>query len=123
MPSLIKNIINENVLGKTVLVRADLNIPMSNGKVLDQTRVERVTPTINFLKSSGAKIVICSHLGRPNGKYDKNYTLEPLTGILSKNLETNVIFSNSCIGQEALDIKRSLNVGEILLLENVRFHG
>ena len=122
MPSLIKNIINENVLGKTILVRADLNIPMSNGKVLDQTRVERVTPTINFLKSSGAKIVICSHLGRPNGKYDKNYTLEPLTEILSKIFKTNVLFSNSCIGQEVLDIKRSLKESEILLLENVRFH-
>ena len=122
MPALIKNIINENVLGKTVLVRADLNIPMSKGKILDQTRVERVTPTINFLKSSGAKIVICSHLGRPNGKYNKNYTLEPLTKILSNILETNILFSNSCVGQEALDTKRSLKVSEILLLENVRFH-
>ena len=83
MPSLIKSIINENVFGKTVLIRADLNIPMFDGKVLDQTRVERITPTINFLKSSGAKIVICSHLGRPNGKYNKSYTLKPLVKILS----------------------------------------
>jgi len=78
MPSLIKNIINENVHDKTVLIRADLNIPMSNGKILDHTRVERLIPTINFLKSSGAKIVICSHLGRPKGKYNKDYTLKPL---------------------------------------------
>ena len=92
---------NENVLDKTVLVRADLNIPMSNGNISDQSRVERVIPTINFLKSSGAKIVICSHLGRPNGKYNKNYTLKPLVEILSNILETNVRFSNSCLGQEA----------------------
>ena len=122
MTSSIKSIMNENVLDKTVLVRADLNIPMSNGNISDQSRVERVIPTINFLKSSGAKIVICSHLGRPNGKYNKNYTLKPLVGILSNILETNVRFSNSCLGQEALEIKTSLKAGEILLLENVRFH-
>ena len=122
MTSSIKSIMNENVLDKTVLVRADLNIPMSNGNISDQSRVERVIPTINFLKSSGAKIVICSHLGRPNGKYNKNYTLKPLVEILSNILETNVRFSNSCLGQEALEIKTSLKAGEILLLENVRFH-
>ena len=122
MTSSIKSIMNENVLDKTVLVRADLNIPMSNGNILDQSRVERVIPTINFLKSSGAKIVICSHLGRPNGKYNKKYTLQPLVEILSNILKTNVRFSNSCLGQEALEIKTSLKAGEILLLENVRFH-
>ena len=122
MPSLIKNIINENVHDKTVLIRADLNIPMSNGKILDHTRVERLIPTINFLKSSGAKIVICSHLGRPKGKYNKDYTLKPLVEILSNILETNIHFSNSCVDQEALDIKKILKAGEILLLENVRFH-
>ena len=122
MPSLIKNIINENVHDKTVLIRADLNIPMSNGKILDHTRVERLIPTINFLKSSGAKIVICSHLGRPKGKYNKDYTLKPLVKILSNILETNIHFSNSCVDQEALNIKKILKAGEILLLENVRFH-
>ena len=122
MTSLIKSIINENVIDKTVLVRADLNISISNGEILDQSRVERVTPTINFLKSSGAKIVICSHLGRPNGKYNKKYTLKPLVEILSNILQTNVRFSASCIGQDTLNIKTSLKAGEILLLENVRFH-
>ena len=122
MPSLIKNIINENVLGKTVFIRADLNIPILDGKILDQTRVERLIPTINFLKSSGAKIVICSHLGRPNGKYNKDCSLKPLVEILSKVLKTNIRFSNSCVGQEVLDIKTSLQVSEILLLENVRFY-
>ena len=110
MTSLIKSIINENVNDKTVLIRADLNIPISNGEILDQSRVERVIPTISFLKSSGAKIVICSHLGRPNGRYNKKYTLQPLVEILSDILKTNVRFSNSCLGQEALDIKKSLKV-------------
>ena len=86
MTSLIKSIINENVHDKIVFIRADLNIPMFNGKVLDHTRVERLIPTINFLKSSGAKIVICSHLGRPKGKYNKDYTLKPLVKILSNIL-------------------------------------
>ena len=122
MTSLIKSIINENVHDKIVFIRADLNIPISNGKVLDHTRVERLIPTINFLKLSGAKIVICSHLGRPKGKYNKECTLKPLVEILSKILETNIHFSNSCVGQEVLDIKMILKEGEILLLENVRFH-
>ena len=122
MTSLIKSIINENVHDKIVFIRADLNIPISNGKVLDHTRVERLIPTINFLKLSGAKIVICSHLGRPKGKYNKEFTLKPLVEILSKILETNIHFSNSCVGQEVLDIKMILKAGEILLLENVRFH-
>ena len=74
------------------------------------------------MKSSGAKIVICSHLGRPNGKYNKSYTLKPLVKTLSNILETKVLFSNFCLGQEALDIKTSLKASEILLLENVRFH-
>ena len=83
MTSLIKSIINENIHDKVVFIRADLNIPMFNGKVLDHTRVERLIPTINFLKLSGAKIVICSHLGRPKGKYNKECTLKPLVEILS----------------------------------------
>ena len=116
MTSLIKSIINENIHDKVVFIRADLNIPMFNGKVLDHTRVERLIPTINFLKLSGAKIVICSHLGRPKGKYNKECTLKPLVEILSKILETNIHFSNSCVGQEVLDIKMILKVGEILLL-------
>ena len=122
MTSLIKSIINENVHDKIVFIRADLNTPISNGKVLDHTRVERLIPTINFLKLSGAKIVICSHLGRPKGKFNKEFTLKPLVEILSKILETNIHFSNSCVGQEVLDIKMILKAGEILLLENVRFH-
>ena len=118
----IKNIINEKVKDKSVFIRADLNIPMSDGKVTDFMRVERLVPTIKYLKSSGAKVIICSHFGRPEGKINKDYSLKPLVNILSKALDSEVKFSESCIGPKALKAKGSLISGEILLLENVRFH-
>lgn len=118
----IKNIINEKVKDKSVFIRADLNIPMSDGKVTDFMRVERLVPTIKYLKSSGAKVIICSHFGRPEGKINKDYSLKPLINILSKALDSEVKFTESCIGPKALKAKGSLISGEILLLENVRFH-
>jgi phosphoglycerate kinase len=118
----IKNIINEKVKDKSVFIRTDLNIPMSNGKVTDFMRMERLVPTIKYLKSSGAKVIICSHFGRPEGKINKDYTLKPLINILSKALDSEVKFTESCIGTQALKAKGSLISGEILLLENVRFH-
>jgi phosphoglycerate kinase len=122
MPLSIKNIINEKVKDKSVFIRTDLNIPMSNGKVTDFMRIERLVPTIKYLKSSGAKVIICSHFGRPEGKFNKDYSLKPLVNILSKALDSEVKFSESCIGPKALKAKGSLISGEILLLENVRFH-
>ena len=118
----IKNIINEKVKDKSVFIRADLNIPMSDGKVTDFMRVERLVPTIKYLKSSGAKVIICSHFGRPEGIINKDYSLKPLINILSKALDSEVKFTESCIGPQALKAKGSLISGEILLLENVRFH-
>ena len=118
----IKNIINEKVKDKSVFIRADLNIPMSDGKFTDFMRVERLIPTIKHLKSSGAKVIICSHFGRPEGKINKDYSLKPLKNILSKALDSEVKFTGSCIGPKALKAKGSLISGEILLLENVRFH-
>ena len=79
MPLSIKNIINEKVKDKSVFIRTDLNIPMSNGKVTDFMRMERLVPTIKYLKSSGAKVIICSHFGRPEGKINKDYSLKPLS--------------------------------------------
>ena len=89
----IKKIINENVKDKAVLLRADLNIPMSGGKVTDFTRVERLIPTIEYLKSSGAKVIICSHFGRPNGEINKDYSLKPLVNILSKAINAEIKFA------------------------------
>ena len=118
----IKKIINENVKDKAVLLRADLNIPMLDGKVTDFTRVERLIPTIEYLKLSGAKVIICSHFGRPNGEINKNYSLKPLVDILSKAINAEIKFAESCIGKEVLEAKKLLKSGEILLLENVRFN-
>ena len=118
----IKNIINEKVKDKSVFIRADLNIPMSDGKVTDFMRVDRLVPTIKYLKSSGAKVIICSHFGRPEGIINKDYSLKPLINILSKALDSEVKFTESCTGPKALKAKGSLISGEILLLENVRFH-
>lgn len=122
MPLSIKKIINENVKDKAVLLRADLNIPMLDGKVTDLTRVERLIPTIEYLKLSGAKVIICSHFGRPNGEINKNYSLKPLVDILSKAVNAEIKFAESCIGKEVLEAKKLLKSGEILLLENVRFN-
>ena len=78
----IKSIVSQDVRDKVVLIRADLNIPIQNGKIQDITRVSRSLPTIKFLLKEGSKIVICSHLGRPNGEYVENYSLKPLVSAL-----------------------------------------
>ncbi len=122
MSNSIKSIVNEDVRDKVVLVRADLNIPISNGIIQDYSRVERLISTINFLINSGSKVVICSHLGRPNGEFKKEFSLKPIVKILSEITKTNVYFSTSCVGEEALRIKSKIKSKEILLLENLRFH-
>ena len=118
----IKNIINQNVKGKSVLLRADFNIPMFGGEITDTSRIKRLIPTIEFLKNSGAKVIICSHLGRPDGEFNEAYSLKPLLNKLSEALNIEVKFVESCIGSLAIKAKESLKPGEILLLENVRFH-
>jgi len=122
MSSNIKSIISEDVSNKVVILRADLNIPIINGVVQDQTRLNRLIPTINYLLENQSKLVICSHLGRPKGKFDEKFSLKPLVNVLSEITKTKVHFNSSCIGDEALMKKKSLEQGEILLLENLRFH-
>ena len=122
MLSNIKSIVNEDVSSKVVLLRADLNIPLVNGVVQDQTRLERLMPTINYLLENQSKLVICSHLGRPKGKFDENFSLKPLANVLSEITKAKVHFNSSCIGKEVLKQKKDLEQGEILLLENLRFH-
>ena len=99
MLSNIKSIINVDVSNKVVILRADLNIPLVNGVVQDQTRLERLMPTINFLLENQSKLVICSHLGRPKGKFDENFSLKPLVNVLSKITNAKVHFNSSCIGK------------------------
>ena len=122
MSSNIKSIVNEDVSNKVIILRADLNIPIVNGVVQDHTRLNRLIPTINYLLENQSKLVICSHLGRPEGKFDEKFSLKPLVNVLSEITKTKVQFHSSCIGDDALIKKKSLKQGEILLLENLRFH-
>ena len=107
---------------KTVLVRADLNLPMQNGVVTDATRVERLVPTIKELMNKHAKIILMSHFGRPKGQRHEKESLKQLLPALEKVFGQSVLFANDCIGLEAMGLAKNLQPGEILLLENLRFH-
>jgi phosphoglycerate kinase len=108
--------------GRRVLVREDLNVPMKEGKVADDTRLVAALPTLRKLQSEGARIIVCSHLGRPDGKRDPKYSLRPVAARLSELLGGEVAFAEDCIGPAAQAAVARLSDGHILLLENVRFH-
>jgi phosphoglycerate kinase len=112
------------VAGKRVLVRADLNVPMQDGKVTDATRIERLAPTIEELRKKGARVVVLSHFGRPKRKPDPTMSLQPLVGPLSKALGgAKIAFGSDCVGKAAEDAVKGLRDGDVALLENLRFHG
>jgi phosphoglycerate kinase len=108
--------------GKRVLLRADLNVPMTDGKVGDATRIERLAPTIRELVGRGAKVVVMSHFGRPNGKADPEASLRPLVEPLSRAVGRPVAFAPDCVGDAAERVVAALRPGDIALLENLRFH-
>jgi phosphoglycerate kinase len=109
--------------GKRVLVRADLNVPMQDGKVTDATRIERLAPTIAELRKKGARVVVLSHFGRPKGKPDPTMSLKPLVAPLSQALDrAKIAFAADCVGKPAEDVVKALKDGEVALLENLRFH-
>lgn len=110
-----------DVSGKRVLVRADLNVPMKDGKVSDSTRIERFAPTAVELAKKGAKVAILSHFGRPKGR-DASQSLAPLVADLSRACGTKVAFATDCVGEEAAKAVAGLAPGGIALLENLRFH-
>ena len=103
---------------KLILVRVDLNLPVVNGVVQDETRLQSVLPTIQEIIKKGGRVVLCSHFGRPNGEYNKKYSLKPLIEPLSKALNYPIVFSPTCIGPEAEELKNNLKEGQTLLLEN-----
>ena len=121
MPSS-KELFKLDLTNKLILVRVDLNLPMVNGVVQDETRLQSVLPTIQEIIKKGGKVVLCSHFGRPNGEYNKKYSLKPLIEPLSKALNCPIDFSPTCIGPQAEELKNNLKEGQILLLENLRFH-
>lgn len=108
--------------GKRVLVRADLNVPAKDGKVTDTTRIDRLKPTIDFLTAKGAKTVLLSHFGRPKGGFEAEYSLEFLAPVCAKSWGQNVAFAKDCIGDEATKAISAMKDGDIVLLENLRFH-
>lgn len=117
-----KTIDSEQVSGKRVLVRIDLNVPMKNGKVTDATRIERAAPTLKELADKGARVIVLSHFGRPDGKRVPEMSLKPLVEPLSKALGKPVAFAEDCVGPQAEAAVKELQPGAVLLLENLRFH-
>jgi phosphoglycerate kinase len=111
-----------DVAGKRVLLRADLNVPVKDGKVTDATRIERLAPTIEALIGKGAKVVVMSHFGRPKRRDEAN-SLRPLVEPLSRAIGSRKVqFASDCIGPEAKRLVDALKPGEVALLENLRFH-
>lgn len=121
MPKL--SIRNLHVSSKEVLMRVDFNVPLKEGQITDDTRIQAAVPSIKHLLDGGAKLILCSHMGRPDGKADPKYTLAPAAQRLSEILGQDVALAPDCIGAEAAEMRAALEPGQVLLLENTRYHG
>ncbi len=108
--------------GKIVLTRVDINVPVENGKVTDATRIERIVPTVRDILAAGGKPVLLAHFDRPKGKVVPEMSLRPLVPVLQKHLDAPVRFAEDCVGGTAKRAVAELAPGEVLLLENTRFH-
>ena len=118
-----KKLSEYNFEGKRVLVRVDFNVPLDeNGRILDDSRIIGALPTLKAILKSNGKVIIMSHLGRPKGQRQEMFSLNQIVNHLSKTLETTVLFANDSIGPEAEEKVKALKGGEVLLLENLRFH-
>jgi phosphoglycerate kinase len=118
----LRTVRDADVQGKRVLVRVDFNVPIESGKVLDDWRLRATLPTIRYLTERGAKVILLSHLGRPKGKRDEQFSLRPVAQRLSELLGQPVQFADDCVGEVAEQGVARLQAGEVLLLENLRFH-
>lgn len=110
------------VKGKRVFIRADYNVPLDNGQISDDTRIRSTLPTIRSVLDRGGSVILASHLGRPKGKVDKNYSLAPVAERLSELLGKKVVFVEDCIGKAVEEKAQQLKPGDMMLLENLRFH-
>ncbi len=117
-----KTVRDIDVQGKKVLERVDFNVPLKDGKVDDGTRVKAALPTIQYLLDHGAAVILCSHLGRPKGGPDPKFSLKPVAEYLGGLLGKPVAFSDDCIGPAAEAAAKALKPGQVLVLENTRFH-
>lgn len=113
---------NLDVAGKRVLLRADLNVPVRDGKITDLTRIERLSPTIRELAGKGAKVIVCSHFDRPKGKRVPEMSLAPMAVALGEVLGQRVRFAEDCIGVAAQQAVERMARGDVLVLENTRYH-
>lgn len=118
-----KTIRDVDVAGKKVLVRVDYNVPINNElKIADDTRIVATLPTIRYLSEHGAKIILCSHLGRPNGQVDSKLSLRPVLARLSKLLEKPVSFAEDVLDKSTNELVDKMENGDVLMLENIRFY-
>jgi phosphoglycerate kinase len=118
-----KTLRDVDVRGKRVVLREDLNVPMKDGAIADETRISAALPTLRYLHEHGAKTVILSHLGRPDGGVNPAFSLRPIAVRLAELLATPVGFEPDCIGEACIDASNALPDGGFVLFENVRFHG
>ncbi len=110
------------VRDKRVFTRVDFNVPLKHGKVMDELRVQAAVPTIQYLLSQHATVILASHLGRPDGKPMGEYSLEPVAVLLSKLLNREVLFLHDCVGEDVQARVQAMRPGQVALLENLRFH-
>ena len=117
-----KTLDDADVTGKRVLLRVDLNVPIKDGEVGDRTRIERILPTIREIADKGGRVILLAHFGRPKGQPNPEMSLEPLAPVLSQMLGMPVGFADDCVGPVAAGIVAALKDGNVVLLENTRFH-
>jgi len=113
---------NLNLIDKRIILRIDLNVPMQDGKITDKSRIKKIVPIIKKFTNKKAKVILISHLGRPNGKIDEKLSLKPITSVLENLLNSKVHFSNESYGPNVIEKSKKIKSGEILLLENIRFN-
>jgi len=117
-----KTIKDVDVKGKRVLVRVDFNVPLKDGVVGDDTRIRGALPTIQYLLDHGAAVILCSHLGRPKGTADPKYSMKPVAEYLGSLMGQQVAFAADCVGPAAEEAVKALKPGDVLVLENTRYH-
>lgn len=117
-----KSLTDAPLKGKKILLRADLNVPADNGQVTDTTRIDRLKETIDYLVKSGAKTIVLSHFGRPKAKVEPEYSLAFLVPVLKQQWKHDVAFAADCVGDIAEKASNAMKDGEIILMENLRFH-